>query len=839
MSQPGMTDADLFGLAPTPTAAGPQGDPAVWTVLGEAGGHTEGQRAVASTIANRAKLRGSSAADIVSDPGQGYEAWAPAKRADLQKKYPPGSPEYEAARANVEPILTGHAPAPYAYDSFYSPTAQKSLGRKPPAWDDGSGTDIGGNSFFTGKYSAPEILSDEDKAAWEKLQGAREVAIAPSDTTPQPGKPATSQADTAKFLHLHGFFDTDAKPGSAQLPLMETDKSGPPSTPGTWYIPREGGLRQVGSDVPDYLPQYRSLIGTQKAEMEKPMLGRLALGAGQGVSDVAGSINKLTGGGFATSPDLAQVDPELSEGLRTGSIQGFADQRNRFNLVHGVDPAATTGRMLGNLATVAPTLAMGEGALGALGAGVREAAPALGPALDFASGNAGADNLLIRAPSMAAHGAQQGAAVATLNSSQSDRPLGEQMVHGAKLGAAMTGALPAFGATGNMLFGGGSQLAPEVASLADLATQRYGIPLRRSQIIGVGDRNAAIHDSQMIGRAGTGYAENNARQGQAFARAASRTIGEDAPLTPEVMDRARQRIGGVFEQAARNTGIAADDQLRSDLAQVGSQARELGLDQSQINALDMQIGKITDLAARHGDVIPGDAYQALTESGSSLSRIMKNGHSSFADLATDIRGAVDDAVARAASPEDAAALRQARFQWKNLKTLQPLAAKAGPDGSISPALLRGRVMTQFPDFAFGGGGDLGDLARIGQTFMKEPGNSQTPARLKEMLTGAVLGGGGVGEAILASHDPMLALKLAGGAAGLGALRYGSNAIAGAYNRSPSVVNRLITQGTREPDTLDGVYRTLREVAGPAYVPLGVTADRNRLLSLPRPEPVGP
>ncbi len=826
-----MTDADLFGTAPdTPQAQ--QGDPAVWTVLGEAGGHQEGQKAVASTIINRANRRGSTPQDIVSDSNEGYEAWTPAARAKLQKQYPVGSPEYEAAKANVTPILTGQTPAPYAYDTFYSPEAQKAKGRQPPNWEDGSGVDLGGNRFFAGKYSAPPILSDADKAEWERIQGGRPVEITQTPSTPFPGAPAVNQADTVKFLHLHGFMSPDAKPGSSQLPLVETDKSGPPTEPGAWYIPREGGLRQVGSPVPDYLPSYRQLVGRQQQEAARPIADRVAAGLGQGLYDVPASLNKLTGGALAIpDPMTMAMAPDLAQGMAQGSLQDYQTARNRFDLLHGPDVAAQVGRFGGNVAATAPLMMVSEGALGALGTGLRGAAPVTGPALDFLGGQTGG-NLLMRGASKATQGSLQGSEMTALNSARSDRPLGEQLQHGAELGAGLS-VLPTF--AGGILgrLSEAPNVTPEVANLADLATRQYGIPLRRSQILGVADRSTALHDSQMIGRTGTGYAENNAAQQQAFARAASRTIGEDAPLTPAVMDQARRRIGGVFEQAAQNTGIAADDQLRSDLARVGSQARELGLDQSQINALDMQIGKITDQAARHGDVIPGDVYQSLTESGSSLSRIMKNDHSSFADLASDIRGALDDAVTRAASPEDVAALRQAKFQWKNLKTLQPLAAKAGPDGNISPTLLRGRVAAQFPDFAYGGGGDLGDLARIGQTFMKETGNSQTAPRIAEMIkhNALALGFGGSAEGMLAMENPVLAAKLAAAAGLAGGSRVAANAAESAYNRSPSVVNRLIRRGQQPVDLNPSrsVVDRVGSVVGPAYVPLGVAADRNKLL----------
>src|SRR5512146_1676646 len=75
------------------------GDPLIWTVLGEAGGDPEGQRAGASTIVNRARKLGAPPVDVVNDETQGYEAWTPKKRAELQKQYPVGSDAYNQAQA--------------------------------------------------------------------------------------------------------------------------------------------------------------------------------------------------------------------------------------------------------------------------------------------------------------------------------------------------------------------------------------------------------------------------------------------------------------------------------------------------------------------------------------------------------------------------------------------------------------------------------------------------------------------------------------------------------------------------------------------------------------------
>ena len=54
-----------------------------------------------------------------------------------------------------------------------------------------------------------------------------------------------------------------------------------------------------------------------------------------------------------------------------------------------------------------------------------------------------------------------------------------------------------------------------------------------------------------------------------------------------------------------------------------------------------------------------------------------------------------------------------------MKTIEPLVAKS-PTGDISPALLMSQVNKSYGGMAYNGGGDMGDLARIGQKFLKEP-----------------------------------------------------------------------------------------------------------------------
>lgn len=123
------------------------------TVYGEASGEGPvGQAAVAGVIANRARQSGMTPADVVTAKGQ-FEPWSdPAARARMQN-LAPESPVYQQIAEAAIPVVTGQAPDPTGgADHFYAPKAQAALGRNAPAWDDGTGQDIGNHRFFRHGY---------------------------------------------------------------------------------------------------------------------------------------------------------------------------------------------------------------------------------------------------------------------------------------------------------------------------------------------------------------------------------------------------------------------------------------------------------------------------------------------------------------------------------------------------------------------------------------------------------------------------------------------------------------------------------------------------------------
>jgi hypothetical protein len=121
------------------------------TVIGEAG-NDPSAAGVAAVALNRLKSGkyGQSLSQVVTQPGQ-FEAW---QRQPLMA-YSQNSPAYAHAAQVVSGVLSGQTPDPTnGATQFYAPAAQAALGRKPPAWDDGTGQQIGKQRFFGGKSQA-------------------------------------------------------------------------------------------------------------------------------------------------------------------------------------------------------------------------------------------------------------------------------------------------------------------------------------------------------------------------------------------------------------------------------------------------------------------------------------------------------------------------------------------------------------------------------------------------------------------------------------------------------------------------------------------------------------
>jgi hypothetical protein len=621
VSAPVVASGGDYSDFAAPSAAA--GDPAVYTLLGEAGTDPKGQLAVASTIFNRMNRSGAKAPSaIVTDPANGYEAWQnPGARARVQSQFPPGSPEYQAAAATLGEVTSGKV-KPLPYDSFYSPTAQAALGRSPPAFDDGSGVNVGGNVFFTGKYQAPTQSVAPASAGMTETQ-----AEAAYDAAHSQG------AASAPITRIEWDPKTETYRDNNGTPYQRTGQTTVTGPNGSQFevtnAPAEAGkvpIRPLDSGTgTSATPNITAMVADEDRKAA-------AAGLGQGLGTFNNDVSGLNA--FLVNHVPTTYSPQDKAYFNQ---QVASEHANRFltDTQFAGDPYYGAAKTAGQIGVTAPLLMAGGAGLGAA-SDAALSGTAFAPVADFIGG-AGSGNLLTRGASLASRGALEGAAAGAIASGGNDQPFMQNVGTGAIAGGVLGPTVPAIGSTVSHMFGGG--LLPAVADLADTAVNKYGIPLRVGQIKGAGgNRAAAVQDSNDISRFGTGFAGNNAQQWENFAKGVTRTYGDDSGvMTPANMQAARSTIGSkIGSIAARNT-IGDADQVMNDIGGVIHNASQYTTDQqiAPMLKLAQNIGSVVDAPSVTGapSTLSGQAYSKLIAKGSPLDRAMNSSDSAIRSMA--------------------------------------------------------------------------------------------------------------------------------------------------------------------------------------------------------------
>lgn len=292
-----------------------------------------------------------------------------------------------------------------------------------------------------------------------------------------------------------------------------------------------------------------------------------------------------------------------------------------------------------------------------------------------------------------------------------------------------------------------SSVQPEVARLADLALNKFNIPLSADQLSSnpmIRFGSSVVNKFPMSG----GRKFEDVQRG-AFTRAVAGMMGENADaLTPQVMSRARTRIGNDFEYAANNTPkIGADQQFGNDLQSIVADMRspaDREVTAGEKAVIEKQLRNVVDLFKTGNGEISGQQYQQLTRKGTALDKALNSDNPNIRYYASQIKDALDGALSRFVPSNAVDVLNRARRQWWTMKTVEDLAEKA-PLGQISPALLLGAVRRSAPSVAYQTNNDLMDLGRIGQVFMKPPPSSGTAERSWIMHLLETLGLAGAGQ----------------------------------------------------------------------------------------------
>lgn len=284
--------------------------------------------------------------------------------------------------------------------------------------------------------------------------------------------------------------------------------------------------------------------------------------------------------------------------------------------------------------------------------------------------------------------------------------------------------------------GGALKVSPEIAELAQKA-QAAGIPLRPDMLT-----NSRI--AKMVGDTLEKVPLSGDMAGKrqiAFNQAVIDTIGGDTKatkLTPDVYRKAMSTTGQAIGDLAAKYDVPMAGGLKDGLAAI-----EKGAD-FETDSTARILKKYVDEIRSHADAsgkIDGTTFRKIRTQLTGQMRRTNDGDLKYA--LSNLDEVMLDSVKSQMTPEELATFGDLRRKYANGKSLEPLVAKG--EGDISASKLMARMTATGSGksaMAKGTGGDLGDIARIGQKFLGEPPTPRNTAYgvLGEIGAGAVAPG---------------------------------------------------------------------------------------------------
>lgn len=293
--------------------------------------------------------------------------------------------------------------------------------------------------------------------------------------------------------------------------------------------------------------------------------------------------------------------------------------------------------------------------------------------------------------------------------------------------------------------GASDLISPEVRKTAQ-KLKSMGIPVRLSQLVDSKFLSAVDMALSKVPFSGAGKSQEAQRK--AFTKALSKTFGEDADtITDEVLGNAKGRLSGEYDRLLGNTDIPVD---RQAVAQKLSQlVGDLSLETDDAGAefLSKQANNILNTIDNNGGKLTGKSYQKLRQT---LKGASGNNYS-----VRQIRRFLDDEVRNAVPENIGAGLGQIDSQYRNMKIAEKLyGQQQNASGQFKPETLYNAAKPNISDLAYGGGGELGDLARSGRLLRPTIPDSGTTT---QAIGAGALSATGVG----AFFDPTIALGALG------------------------------------------------------------------------------
>lgn len=310
-----------------------------------------------------------------------------------------------------------------------------------------------------------------------------------------------------------------------------------------------------------------------------------------------------------------------------------------------------------------------------------------------------------------------------------------------------------FGLGGQVLAKGGSRItkglsdkiSPE-AKKAAAKLKSLGIPVRLSQLMDSKFLSSVDMALSRVPFSGAGKSQEAQRK--AFTKALSNTFGENADtITDEVLGAAKTRLGGSYDALLKNTDIPIDRQAFAQ--QLSQLIGDLSLETDDAGAafLTKQADNILNTIDNNGGKLTGQAYQKLRQT-------LKGAKGTNFSVG-QIQKLVDDTVRNSVPQNIGKQLGQIDNQYRNMKIAEKLyGQQQNSGGTFRPETLYNAAKPNISTLAYGGGGELGDLARAGRQLKPTIPDSGTATQALGM---GALGASGVG----AFLEPTIALGALG------------------------------------------------------------------------------
>ena len=327
------------------------------------------------------------------------------------------------------------------------------------------------------------------------------------------------------------------------------------------------------------------------------------------------------------------------------------------------------------------------------------------------------------------------------------------------------------------LIGGGTGSAAGAPAINQLSNPRPIPPQRQPHIDTLRTENVPVSAGQLSGNERlmrqelmAGDTPAHLEQGEAFTAAAARRQGGfpegTRRLDRATMDAELTRMGDEFNRLSAGTSTPFDQSLMNDLVDVTEDY--IAVNPHVAPIVEQTVNELFDNAMANNGTLSGDSYQAQR---SRIGEIIR-------DENTDpgVRGALiamqdrlDEAVARNLSPEQQAAWRTVRAQYRNFMPLESAMAAPGANtasGELNAKQLQAGIKANLGKRARAAGrNDFQDLADAGEVVLQKPSSSGTAENLRAQLARMAslgIGTASGGMSLLFGADPATAVAIGGG-----------------------------------------------------------------------------